>query len=333
MRNMKKLLQTVMKKSVLLGLVGVVFLQGCAGSVSTETQLQNQMEVSQRGASEEHPITFTDDLGRSVTVKSCKRVGALIGSFADVWLTAGGTLVAAANDSWESLELDLGSDVVKTGTILAPNVEVLIAAQPDFVIASANTEADVALMSTLENAGIAVAYFDVSGFDAYLHMLDICTDLTGRKDLYQKNGLDVQNHIEEVKKRIDGSNPSVVFLRAASSNIKTKGSVGTVGGELLADLGCKNIADSDTSVLDTLSLEAIVKADPQYIFITIQGTNTEAVNAQIQKSLYDSPLWSSLTAVKEGRVYILEKRLYNLKPNARWGEAYEKVADILYPQK
>lgn len=27
----------------------------------------------------------------------------------------------------------------------------------------------------------------------------------------------------------------------------------------------------------------------------------------------------------------MEKELYHLKPNARWGEAYQKVADILYP--
>ncbi len=38
-----------------------------------------------------------------------------------------------------------------------------------------------------------------------------------------------------------------------------------------------------------------------------------------------------LKAVQEGRFYTLEHELYNLKPNARWGEAYEKLADILYP--
>ena len=38
----------------------------------------------------------------------------------------------------------------------------------------------------LTEAGVTVAYFDVSDFDAYLQMLDICTDITGRKDLYEK---------------------------------------------------------------------------------------------------------------------------------------------------
>ena len=26
----------------------------------------------------------------------------------------------------------------------------------------------------------------------------------------------------------------------------------------------------------------------------------------------------------------MDQQLYNLKPNARWGEAYEKLAEILY---
>ena len=37
----------------------------------------------------------------------------LIGSFTDIWLLAGGEVVGAANDSWDSFDLDLGADVVK----------------------------------------------------------------------------------------------------------------------------------------------------------------------------------------------------------------------------
>ena len=35
-------------------------------------------------------VTFTDALGRSVTVKSADRTASLLGSFSDVWLLAGG---------------------------------------------------------------------------------------------------------------------------------------------------------------------------------------------------------------------------------------------------
>jgi len=46
-----------------------------------------------------------------------------------------------------------------------------------------------------------------------------------------------------------------------------------------------------------------------------------------------NPIWQELTAVKEGRLYYMEHSLYNLKPNVQWGAAYEKLADILYPEQ
>ena len=247
-----------------------------------------------------------------------------------MWLLAGGKLVASVNDAWDSLDLGLDDSVVKLGAILEPNVELLIASQPDFVIASANTKPDVEMLATLENAGITVAYFDVNNYEDYIAMLDICTDITGRKDLYEKNGVSVRTEVENAKKQIDGSNPKILLLRAASKNVKAKGSDGIVSGEILKDLGCVNIADSDSSLLDDLSLEAIVKEDPDFIFVTIQGTNTEAALKNVDTLLKSNPVWKSLTAVKNNRYYVLDKSLYNFKPNERWGEAYQKLADILY---
>lgn len=276
-------------------------------------------------------VTFTDDLGREVTVESHERAATLLGSFTDIWMLAGGEVAAAANDSWESLNLDLGEDVVNLGSIQNPDVEKLIAAQPDLVIASANMDGDLALEELLEQAGITVAYFAVSDFSEYLHMLDICTDITGRKDLYEENGLKVQEQIEAVKARIDGSKPTVLFLRASSSSVKAKGSEGTVCGEMLAELDCINIADKDNSLLEDLSMEAIIVADPEYIFVTTQGSDTEAAMQNVEELLVSNPAWASLSAVKNGNYYVLEKGLFNLKPNARWGEAYEILADILYP--
>lgn len=311
----------------------MVFLSGCGAAEENAAAGGTQVvtEAPEEEAEASGEVTFTDDLGRQVTVASHERVATLIGSFTDIWMLAGGEVVAAANDSWESLELELAEDTVNLGSILEPDVEQLIAAQPDLVIASANTDADVALEELLEQAGITVIYFSVSDFTEYLHMLDVCTDITGRKDLYEQNGLAVQQQIEEIKKRVDGSAPTVLFLRAAASSVKAKGSEGNVCGEMLAALGCVNIADSEGSLLDDLSMEAIIAADPEYIFVTTQGSDTEAALQNVQELLLNNPAWATLTAVRNGNYHVLDKRLFNLKPNARWGEAYEILADILYP--
>ena len=56
----------------------------------------------------EESVSFTDALGREVSVpKSPKRVAALLGSFADVWVLSGGELCAAAEDAREDFGLEL----------------------------------------------------------------------------------------------------------------------------------------------------------------------------------------------------------------------------------
>ena len=39
--------------------------------------------------------------------------------------------------------------------------------------------------------------------------------------------------------------------------------------------------------------------------------------------------WAELSAVKNGHYFVLPKDLFHLKPNDRWGEAYEKIENIL----
>lgn len=300
----------------------LLLLTGCAapsGSVASEPS--------------DGAFSFTDDLGREVVVEAPpQRTAALIGSFADIWCLAGGkdTLVAAAHDAWTSFDLDLSDDLADLGSVKEPNLEVLLASQPDFILASCNTTANLELESTFESAGIPTAYFDIQSFDDYLNMLEICTTLTGCPENYQAYGLDVQEQVEAARQRQDGSAPSVLTLRSTGSSCKVKGSQDFLLGEMLADLGCVNVADSDTSLLEELSLESILAADPDYIFVVLQGSDPTDAQATLEQTLLSNPAWDSLRAVQEGRFYPLEHALYNLKPNARWGEAYEKLADILY---
>lgn len=175
-----------------------------------------------------------------------------------------------------------------------------------------------------------MAYFNVESFDEYLSMLKICTDITGNSDLYTSNGETVRERIERAIEKSKGHDaPDILLLRAYSTGVKAKGS-DNMTGHMLSDLGCVNIADSDSSLLEELSLESIVRADPDYVFITTMGEDEQAAIAQYESTLASNPAWQELTAVKNNKVHILPKELYHYKPNARWGEAYEKLEEILY---
>ena len=329
-----------MKRVCCVTLALTLLLSGCAGTPAQPSQppapsaAPSQAQPSAApSAQAPESVSFTDDLGRALELKKPTRVAALIGSFADIWCLAGGkdTLAAAAGDTWTNFELGLDESVADLGSVKDPSLETLLAAEPDLILASVNTAADVELLDTFEAAGIPAAYFEVDSFEDYLRMLEVCARLTGHPENYETYGAGVRDRVDRAIARQDGSAPKVLYIRAAASVIKVKGGEGSVLGEMLAALGCVNVADSDDSLLENLSIEGIIAADPDYIFAVYQGSDKEAAQAALEQTLLANPAWSGLRAVKENRFYVLDHTLYNVKPNARWGEAYEKLADILYP--
>lgn len=278
-------------------------------------------------------VIFEDDLGRTVTVEEPKRVAALIGSFAHMWYLAGGldSLAAAASDSWTGFDIPLGEEVINLGSTKKVSLETVIAAQPDFILASVNTDSDLALREPLEALGIPTAYFQVSTFEDYLRVMKILTDIIGCQEYYQKNVLGIQQQVDCAKARADGSEPTALYIRVSGSGCRVKNSQGSVLGEMLHDLGAVNIADSEQTLLENLSMEVILEQDPEFIFVVLQSTDPAVAQGVLEKTLLSDPAWECLTAVAEGRFFLMDQALYNLKPNNRWGEAYEKLADILYP--
>lgn len=306
----------------------VLLLTACApgeGDASAPTSSAG-VEQSAQGT-----CTFTDSLGNTVELEQPpKRVAALLGSYAETWLLAGGEVVAVTQDAYDERGLELPEDTVNLGANQQPDLEALFAAEPDLVLLTPDLDGQMGLKDSLAAAGIPAAWFKVETFDDYLNMLKICTDLTGRSDLYQKNGLDIQSGIDAAIASVpEGEGPTVLLLRAYSSGVRAKNS-DSIAGAMLKDLGAVNIADSNSSLLEDLQMESILAADPEFIFVTTMGASQEAALKSLDELLHSDPAWQTLTAVKEGRVEVLPKDLFHYKPNARWGESYQMLAELMY---
>lgn len=213
--------------AVAMSLCMLSTLMGCAANSTS----------GPTASSAENMTAFTDDLGHEFKIVQPQRVAVTMGSFADIWCLAGGKdqLVAACSDAFTDFDLDLSEDVADLGEIKAPNMETLIASQPDLVLASSNLSPDLKMEQTLNDAGITVAYFDASTFDSYLNVLKVCTDLTGMHENYDSYGTDVAQQVNDAKEKISGASPSILYVRVNGSTCTVKNSKGTVLGEMLAD--------------------------------------------------------------------------------------------------
>lgn len=297
----------------------------------TSVLLLITMTSCNKPMSNDTQYTFTDDLGRQVVITSTDRVASLLGSYADMWILAGGDVCASADDAWEDFHLDLSQEVVNLGSTHKPNLEALLDAEPELVLASSKLSKHIEMKETLEAAGITVVYFDVNDFESYLKVLKIMTDITGNTENYSRYGTEQQTIINQILAEHDSkSADTVLVMRASAASIRAKNSDDTMLGGMLRDFGCINIADSDSMLLDQLSDESILEANPDRIFFVQTGNDMESIQEAVENMFRENPLWYQLDAVKEGRVYYMDKQLYNLKPNARFAEAYQNLEKLLY---
>ena len=270
-----------------------------------------------------------DDRSAAIPTAVPRRVVSLYGSYAEAWAQAGGTLVGATEDAVSERGMDLGEAQI-IGTTKAPNLERILALDPDLVLLSLDIAAQVSAAEVLEAAGVPCAAFRVDTWQDYARMMDVFTALTGRRDLYEAIVPPMEAAIAQTIASAQAQNaPTVLLLRAYSTGVKAKAD-DNLAGAMLEDLGCINIAGKQPSLLEELTLEAIVVEDPDCIFISVMGGDEEAALAVVEETLGQNPAWQGLTAVQEGRVYVLPRDLFHYKPNARWAESYAYLYELLF---
>ena len=335
-----------MKRILPLFLALALLLTGCAAVSTTESTSQTVSQVdSPSSALESAPesassqlesageVSITDSNGSQITLDtSAPRVVAAYGSFAEAWLLAGGELVGVTQDALEQRDLGLPEDIAVVGTVKEPNAEEIIALEPDLVLLASDITAQADIRDVLENAGLACAFFQVDTFADYAFMMEQLCAVTGREDLYEENVTQVGQQIEEAQANaaLSSTRPNVLLIRAFSTGIKAK-TDDELAGAILKDLGAHNIADDHPSMLEDLSLEEVIAADPDYIFVTTMGDEQKALD-YLNGLIQQNPAWSELSAVKEDRYIVLPKDLFHYKPNNRWGESYQYLGEILYPE-
>lgn len=263
---------------------------------------------------------------------SAVKTACLNSSLADLWKLAGGSVDITVEESVERGFASSEAILVDSASGRNINTELLVAAEPDLVIGSADTASHVRLSSFLDKAGIDMILVDMDSFDDFLSVFHTLTDITGRSDLYEKYGEGQKVAIEEIIAKASGyeSKPRVLFVRAGSafSYVKAKRADDHFAAKIIEDLGAVNIADEYGMLTDSLSLEAVLESNADKILVVPQGDEDASI-AYIT-DLFSQPGWRDVRAIENGSVYFLPKKLFHFKPNGRWVEAYEMMEEVLY---
>lgn len=279
----------------------------------------------------------TDSTGTQLDIPvHPKRIVFLNVSNMDMYVAAGGKEAVIGKPTSQSISAELAKETntaEEIGIIHSPNVEKILSLHPDLVI-GVNIPFHNQIRDTLKQNNIPLYINTLDSFEDTIKTMKFYGELAGTEDVASKK-------ISEINKQVDaalalttnkqGPKALILFSNPASNSMATSA---TFSGDVLKRLGAVNIADLDTSLTGQyvpLSMEYVIKQDPQDIFIISMGNTPENL-ARFKAQMTENDAWNQVTAVKNGHVYDLPMDLFTVNPGSRTGEAITYMAKLLYPE-
>lgn len=220
----------------------------------------------------------------------------------------------------ENLDFIADRDVLdgfpSVGSFSEPNAELLLVAQPDLILAVADTvytDFYRPIFKTLNSIGAPVfaAYNGYTTLDESMRLLHDVGRVVGREAEAHEAEQHLRDRIADVRARLDdaGSLPTVGFLRATGD-----GMVANNVMPLLDELGLPGERPAPEEFFVEVSEEKLTDVFVHDVLFVSDGDDPDKVLAKLE----GSPLWSRLPAVREGRIYFV--------PDVVWGSSYSVQA-------
>lgn len=271
-----------------------------------------------------YPMELTDDLGATVTLeKEPKRLVSLSPSNTEILFALGlGDRVVGVTE-WCDYPPEAKTKP-KIGD-LRGNLEKILAAQPDLVVASASLNRD--MVERLRQMGIKVLAVEPQRIEQVYKAILLVGRATNSLDRAEALVAELKSRIEAVQKRL----ADVPQAKRARVFIEVDYPLYTAGpGSYVDDLvrlaGGRNVV-TDLRFYGPYSEEKVIDLDPEVILAV------DYYYLPPEKKIEKRPGWQAIKAVKEGRI-ITDADLADAvnRPGPRAAQAVEALARAFYPE-
>jgi iron complex transport system substrate-binding protein len=265
-----------------------------------------------------YPLSMTDDLGRSITLKTePKRIIAMLPSHTETVFALGAGAKLVGIDEYSNYPKLETSKIQKVGNGFVPNLEAIAALKPDLVLADESTSSK--LVQNLEKLGITV--YGASA-QTYLETFEKIAAL-GRMLNRETNALRL---ITKMRDEINGITAKIAGRPRVSAYFEVDPTPYAAGpssfiGEMLTRAGGLNILPISLGAFPKISPELVVSSNPSVI-----------IGAKLEDLLL-RPGWANIAAVKNNRVYDPsgEENDAIVRPGPRLATALKILVRYLHP--
>jgi iron complex transport system substrate-binding protein len=295
-----------MKHLVSIALVLTLFFPSCR-------KQSNQPGPSTR--------SFTDDVGHSVALQQVpRRIVSLAPSLTEIlFLIGADSSIVGVTDYCDYP--DAAKRKAKIGGMLNPNVERILALQPDLVLmsGSGNTRPD---FEKLSSAGASVYVSYPRSIDGIFKSIVDLGELTGRRRTADSVVALLQIRRESLVRQAAGRKKETVLMILSLNPLVAIGPK-TFLSELVTLANAQNIVRDSSMAYPILSREEILRRQPGVIVAT------NDIVQSIDDLLSPYPEWKSLTAIRNKRVAIVDASIVS-RPGPRIIDGLEAMIHAIH---
>ncbi len=272
------------------------------------------------------PGTLVDDFGREVKIdKPAQRIVSHVPGVTEVLFALGLDERVVGVDTYSDFP-EAAQRKEKIGGFFNPSVEKVVSLNPDLVLTNGSVDY---VMAQLGQLGITYVVLQPKDIDGVLKNIELVGKVTDTEDRAKKLIEDMQARISKVTERVKASPRPRVFYAFATTDLNNPWTAGpgSFVDALLALAGGENISAKAPAPWVQFSIEQVVSSDPEVIIIDAQMGS-----ATTQKEKLEShPVWQKITAVKQGKVHVIDGNLVN-RTGPRIVQGLEEMARMIHPE-
>jgi iron complex transport system substrate-binding protein len=206
------------------------------------------------------------------------------------------------------------------GNLITPSIETILSLHPDLVI-GVQPMGPMDITDQMERVGIPIFLVSPHGVAGIFHSVETIGMALNRTSDADALIHRLQQRVDAVKARTKGLRVPRVFMPVWYDPISTIGKNAFIT-EIIFDAGGRSVTDDLPTEWPEISMETVLERAPDALLLVRGGKTT-------LKVLQDRPGWSSLTAVKERRVFYVDDRINFPSPIAI--DALEDLAKQFHP--
>ncbi|MBS5823856.1 MAG: iron-hydroxamate ABC transporter substrate-binding protein [Clostridium argentinense] len=312
-----------MKKRLLvltLSALVAIGATGCGSKNSSEGANENNKEVQQstNESSEEKKITY---LGKEYMVPSKDARIVITGSMEameDALILGvkpvGGITVGG---KFPEMFKEITNETTSIGEKIQPNVETILSLKPDIILGSTKFPAETLEKLNKVKDTVPVSHIANDWEDNLMLMAQISGKEDKAKEIIEKYKEDAKEAKEKLGDKM--KDKKVVAIRIRGGNIFIYPETVFFNPVLYNDLGLTAPEPVKAAkAQEEISLEKFSELNPDYIFVQF-SENENSDKPKALEELNNNPIWKSINAVKEGKVFV-----NTVDPLGQGGTAWSK---------